>query len=453
MMEDKLIETVRKYDMLQEGSSVLVGLSGGADSVSLLHALCSLREQMRLKVYACHVHHGLRGAEADRDEAFCAELCRKWNVPYEVLHCDIAKEAEKRKIGTEECGRDVRYAFFEKLAEQYDAKIATAHTASDNAETILFHLTRGCGLIGLCGIPPVRGKIIRPLIEISRQEIEDYCRTHGLLYVTDSSNLGRDYSRNRIRLDVLPPLKEINPSLDRTLTRFSERMRQTEAYIIQEAKNALKSAEVRGGYDAGKMRQWHEVVFFAAVRILCEEFAVIPEAKHIELIKKIVYNSGAVDISGRVRAVMTQGIFRICEVRDAAAECEEYPIGTAENMCIAHKKLTYRVMNIDEYHDELKKYQFSLANSLDYGTIPLTSVFRLKKSGDRITLPYRGVTKPLRKVFNEIKLPQEKRDSVLVLADESRVLWSEEIGACKECMVTQSTEKVLVIEVEMTNKC
>ena len=152
-MEQKVWETIRKYNMLTEGEKVLVGVSGGADSCALLHCLCMLREVMGLTVYACHVHHGLRGAEADRDEVFTAQLCEQLQVPLFVLHKDVGAEAKRRKIGTEQCGREIRYAFFEEKAAALGAKIATAHTASDNTETVLFHLTRGSGITGLCGIP------------------------------------------------------------------------------------------------------------------------------------------------------------------------------------------------------------------------------------------------------------------------------------------------------------
>ncbi len=446
-MDSKVQQTIQKYNMLSAGDGVLVGLSGGADSVTLLHILCGMKDTMQLRLYACHVNHGLRGKEADSDEAFCRRLCKELEIELFVLRCNVAEEAKKRKIGTEQCGREIRYAFFAEKAKALQAKIATAHTASDNAETILFNLTRGSGLSGICGIPPVRDNIVRPLIAADRSEIEDYCRRHELRYVTDSSNLTRDYSRNRLRLDVMPVLRQINPRVEASLYDFSERMRLTEEFLNDAAAEALKKASVRGGYDAKTMAELPEAVFAAAARKLCREFALIPEAKHIELMQKIVYNGGAAEIGRGVKAVMKQGIFRICRPKQHRSE-DVYIADFSKLLCIDDKILRFRLLKIDEYHNGVKKGDFLLANSLDYGTIPLTSCFRYRKSGDSFSMYPRGLTKPVRKLFNEMKVPTEQRDSILLLADENRILWIEGTGVCRECRVTEKTKKVLVITIE-----
>lgn len=443
-MKHKVLDTIQKYHMLSQGDSVLVGLSGGADSCTLLHCLCSLRETMSLTVYACHVHHGLRGEEADRDEHFTRRLCDEWHVPLFVLHADVAGEARRRKVGTEECGREIRYAFFEEKAEALGAKIATAHTASDNAETVLFHLTRGSGMAGLGGIPPCRGKIIRPLIEVTRSEIEDYCRSSGLSYVTDSTNLTNAYSRNRIRLEVIPSLKQLNPSLERTIGGLSQRMREAEDFLMQTAETALEQAKVGGGYRAEDLQKLHTAVFSAAVRKLCMEFALIPEAKHLALLRKIVYNGGAVEIRDGVFAAAKQGIFRIYRRTQPPkiTECSWYG---RHSLAISDKKFLLFHLSMDEFHNGKKNNKFLFANSLDYDTIPLSSCFRTRRSGDSFTLLHRNVTKPVRKLFIEQKIPQEQRDSIVLLADGSHVLWIEGIGAGRDYAVTENTKSVLLI--------
>ena len=443
-MEQKVWETIRKYNMLTEGEKVLVGVSGGADSCALLHCLCMLRKVMGLTVYACHVHHGLRGAEADRDEVFTAQLCEQLQVPLFVLHKDVGAEAKRRKIGTEQCGREIRYAFFEEKAAALGAKIATAHTASDNTETVLFHLTRGSGITGLCGIPPCRGNIIRPLIEVTRSEIEAYCLEQQLTYVTDSTNLTKDYSRNRIRWDVVPVLKELNPSLESAVSGLSQRMRETEAYLSQAAEAALIQAKVSGGYAAAVLQTLPEAVFAAAVRKLCAELALIPEAKHLALLHKIVYNGGAVEIGGGVTAVMSQGIFRI--YRQTLPQDEVISGWQGQQaLTVLNKKIDLLYVNIEEFHNGEKNHQFLLANSLDYDTIPITSCFRARRSGDQLTLWHRNVTKSVKKLLIECKVPREQRDSIVLLADGAQVLWLEGIGVGQAYAVTEATKSVLVI--------
>lgn len=181
-MISKVLETIRKYELLKEGDRVVAGISGGADSVALLHCLAKGLPQYRLKLVACHVNHRLRGAESDRDEAFVRSLCSQYEIPCHVLSEDVAALAKERGTGIEECGRELRYRFFRETAAGYGegTKIATAHTLSDQAETVLFRLARGTGLRGLCGIPPMRGAVVRPLLDVTRKEVERYCAENGL---------------------------------------------------------------------------------------------------------------------------------------------------------------------------------------------------------------------------------------------------------------------------------
>ena len=434
--------------MLTKGESVIVGLSGGADSCALLCFLCSLRESMDITVYACHVNHQLRGEEADRDERFALELCKRFDVPLFVLHKDIRAEALKRKIGTEQCGREVRYRFFEEKAAKLGAKIATAHTASDNAETVLFNLTRGSGISGLCGIPPVRDNIIRPLICCTREEIESYCRKNRIDFVTDSSNLTREYTRNKLRLDVMPVLRQINPAFESAVSSMTEHLRDAESYLDAQARSALEAAAVNGGYSAKMLSELPKAIFSASVRKLCAKYTLIPEAKHIELMRRIVYNGGAVEIRNGVYAIASQGIFRITR-RDGSDSQNIIPFNMAEPTIICGKKYTLEIVNIEEYKNLQKIRKKLFYEALDYDKIPLTGVFRIRQSGDSFRLPYRNVTKPVRKLFTELKIPQENRSSLMLLADGSRVLWISTIGPSEECMVSVSTQKVLLIREEI----
>lgn len=446
-MKNKAYSAVKKYNMLQQNDTVVVGLSGGADSTALLHFLLSVREELNLRIIACHINHMLRGDEADGDENFVRKICNENSVELRVLRVDVNKEAQKRKIGTEECGRQIRYEFFEKTAAEFNAKIATAHTASDNAETVIFNMTRGCGIKGLCGIPPVRDNIIRPLIEVTRTEIEEYCRTNGYDFVTDSTNLERDYTRNKIRLDVIPVLKNINPSLESTIARMSTQMRQNEKFITDCAEKSLAEAETPSGYKTTILSRLDDTLLSVALSLLVKKHNIIPEAKHIELIKKIVYNSGAVNLKNNITAVSKQGFLRIISsVHHQENEIISY---TNQNLItINNKKISILLMNIDEFNKYKKINNLVFNNSMDYDTIPFNRVFRTRKSGDVFTLPKRNITKSLKKYFIELKVPQEKRDEIILFASGSDILWIEGIGVSKKYRVSTDTKKVLVLEIK-----
>ncbi len=226
---NKLLDTAGRHKMFEPGRGVLVALSGGADSVALAAALLELSSRLGIEVSAAHLNHCLRDAESDRDEQYVRDFCAKYDIPLVVESYNIKELALEKRMGIEEAARLVRYNFLEGSAERLGCgSIATAHNANDNAETMIFNLARGTGLRGLCGIPPVRGNIVRPLIDITRSEIEHYLNLRGIPYVTDSTNADSTYTRNRIRHSVLPVLLDINPS-------FVEKARDTAALLTDDA--------------------------------------------------------------------------------------------------------------------------------------------------------------------------------------------------------------------------
>ena len=199
---------IRKHGMIGKGDVVVAGVSGGADSVCLLFVLCGLRRELGFSVRACHVNHGLRGAEADADEEYVRRLCRDLGVPCRFFHEDVEWIARKRKQSPEEAGRMVRReAFLTMCREDGGTKIATAHHRDDNAETVLLNMARGTGLKGLGGIRPVTGKWIRPLLALTREQTEGYLRRRGITWCEDATNSGDEYTRNRIRHNILPALE------------------------------------------------------------------------------------------------------------------------------------------------------------------------------------------------------------------------------------------------------
>ena len=230
MTADFVLHALKKYNMLEKGGTVVVGLSGGADSVCLTHALWSIKDELDLTLVAAHVNHGIRGGEAQRDEDFCKAFCEKYGIEFKVLKADIPALSQQQGLGEEECGRKVRYEFFSSLAGE-NGKIATAHNLNDNAETLLFNLTRGTALKGAGGIPPVRDNIIRPLILTPREEIERYCADNSLSFITDSTNLKNEYTRNKIRNIIIPQLKEINSDAVSALAGFCEYAREDSVFL------------------------------------------------------------------------------------------------------------------------------------------------------------------------------------------------------------------------------
>jgi len=244
--ENKLIKKIllaeKKYSLFADKTKLLIALSGGADSCALFYALFALKEQFSLSFSAVHVNHQIRGEEAFRDETFVTELCKKEQVPLFLERVDIPSIAASKKISVELAAREERYRIFERLSKEHDFNaVATAHNANDNAETILFHLTRGSSLDGLCGIPPKRGNLIRPLILATRQEIEEYLTDQNKGYLNDSTNANTEYTRNFIRHIVLPELKKINPSLEQTLTRTAMSLSYDKEYLDAQAEEHLTS--------------------------------------------------------------------------------------------------------------------------------------------------------------------------------------------------------------------
>lgn len=237
-------QLVTRYKMLPPGETVLVAVSGGADSMSLLHFLWQKSRAGGCSVTAAHFHHGLRGADADRDEQFVKDWCIAREIPFVCEHGDVRAAAEQSGETIEEAARRLRYDFLERTADRLGAvRIAVAHQAEDNAETMLMQLVRGAGLRGLSGIPPVRGRIVRPLLTTPKVEIVTYCKTATVPYVEDATNTSRAMTRNRFRLDILPLLQQENPNLTAALGRQAERFRREDAYLDALADVALSGVE------------------------------------------------------------------------------------------------------------------------------------------------------------------------------------------------------------------
>ncbi|MCL2087246.1 MAG: tRNA lysidine(34) synthetase TilS [Oscillospiraceae bacterium] len=317
---NKILQVVEQYSMVKHGDVVTVGLSGGADSVALLYSLIGLSGELGIDVRACHLNHNLRGEESERDERFVRELCDKLKTPLVVKSVDI-KSLKRKHQSIETAAREERYSFFQELSH---TKIATAHNADDNAETLLFNLSRGSALKGLCGIPPLRGNIIRPLIYCERAEIENYCAENDLDYVTDSSNFSDEFTRNRIRSRIVPLLKELNPNLLSGINRMTDTLRRDEEFIsslaVQTMKEALvlvseNSAQVEESgykYRIDVLNAAPAVVTKRIISMILSQNNISPEHISIEGINGILAaGKGKINIKKNVFAVVKKNCFYI----------------------------------------------------------------------------------------------------------------------------------------------
>ena len=287
-MKDKVLSWMREQRMTAPGDTVICAVSGGADSVCMLHVLLSLRTALGITVEAVHFNHHLRGAESDRDEAFVRALCAKLDVALHIGNGDVRARAAKRHESVEEAARALRYAFFASLP----GLIATAHTQDDNLETVLLNLTRGTGLAGLCGIPPKRESFIRPMLAVSRTEIEAYLEQNGLSHVTDSTNFLPDARRNRLRQSVIPLLKAENPSLCETAFRMCRLLEADEAQLSAQAEVVLQQARLADGVQCSILAAYPQAVRTRAVKLLLSEIrAPKLSARHIDAVDRLLFSA------------------------------------------------------------------------------------------------------------------------------------------------------------------
>lgn len=440
-MKDKVEQTIEKYHMFEGVKEIVVGLSGGADSVSLAFLLLQLSEKYGYALSALHFNHRLRGQESHRDEEFVRQFCLDLGIPLTVESAYVGEEAKKRKQSVEECGRDLRYEALYRLAESEHSRIATAHTLSDNAETVLFHLARGTALKGLCGIPPARDRIIRPLIDCTRPEIEDYCKENRLEYVRDSSNNDLSYTRNRIRHHVIPQLAEINSAFLEQIRRTVDSLTEDEQYLSAVSRKMEKQAQ-------GRVDFLSELPASIRRRILqnmllekggSAEYNTILRLEQIVLQKK-----GKFSVSGDTFAVVEKNILMI-QISTEPFPYFEVPLREGEQKIHEYATVTVQLLDTQNYKKNEnihKKLAFCIA---DYDKIIDKPFFRQRMMGDRLRDNSRGVSKTLKKWFNEKKYPVSYRDKALILADGAGVVAAEGMGTDERCQITEQTKRVLLV--------
>ena len=399
-MLDKVLAQLRAYEMVQQGDRLICAVSGGADSVALLWSFYLLREKLGITLEAAHFNHGLRGAESDRDEAFVKSLCDRYDIP-----CHVGRGAvTPGKKGLEAAARDARYAFLRSL----DGKIATAHTADDNAETILMHLVRGTGLKGLGGISPVNGAVIRPMLTVTRDEVLVFLDEYHLDFVEDSSNAADDFLRNRLRHKVMPLLKEENPRLSRNLSSMAMELRQDEDFLWSNTVAAADVRSLRAEHPALRRRSLAEFLQQAGVKE--------PERAHIDMAEKLVFSdkpSARAEFPGGV--ILRRQYDRLTFGEETAV-LEERTLRPGDTVVLPNLRIICR--ETAEPHKQVNCFTVALVGEM---------VLRSRRPGDKLRL--HGGTKTLKKVLIDRKIPEADRNAIPVIADDLGVLGVFGIGA------------------------
>lgn len=430
-----------RYNMPLFGRTIAVGVSGGADSMALLHVLLELKDEFAMNIIACHVNHGIRGETADRDEKFVVEACKRLGVDVRILRADVPGTAKKMHLGVEECGRRTRYDFFNSVAD--DVIIATAHTLSDRSETLLLNIARGASVKGLCSIPAVRGNIVRPLIDCTRADIEKYCSDNSIEFVTDETNFEDIYSRNRIRLNVIPELKKLNPSLERAFMRLISNAEEENDFMNGFSREILGKVKLKNGYNARLLNDEHPAVRKRVIfEIINNETGIAPEAVHVEQVDKIL-QGGRTEIIGDTVVEVKNGVMKINPQKEEIADWEfdfdslsaEIPFGKIRGEIIHRNNLSLK----QSVHNKV----------LDYDSIVGHCVLRNRRPGDKMKLAGSSCTKTLKKLFNEKHI--ENRNCAAVLADEAGICWVQGLGCADRCKIKPETDKILIIGEDKQN--
>ena len=446
-----MITRVRKYirdnRMLKAEDMVVAGVSGGADSIAMLHILKSLQKEIGFSMEVVHVHHGIRGQEADRDEQFVEKICRDWGIPFRSRHYPVPELSGKWKLGEEETGRIVRKQAFQEEKQRLgfsgeqskkngQFRVALAHNRNDLAETMLHHLARGTGIRGLSGIQAVNGEIIRPVLCLERKEIVNYLKERGISYITDSSNLSDDYTRNRIRNHILPAMEQkINAKAVEHMAETARVLAEADSYLQKKGRELLAGCRKENGYLLDEK-------FFAQDLIL-QEYAVMEAFEilsgkrkdftslHVDQVLSLQKkeNGRYINLPESLRVIRQYGGLREMSMELPVPGILESPFGVFESKIFSYKK-----QKIEE-----KKY----TKWFDYDKIKNSPCVRTRRQGDYLTVNSEGGRKKLNRIFIDEKIPAEMRDRLPVVAAGSEILWIPGGRMNEKYKITSTTGRVL----------
>lgn len=458
-----------QHQMLQKGDRIIVAVSGGPDSICLLHLLSSIKDEFALELYAAHVNHCLRGKESEGDEAYVRDFCKSIGIPLYTKKVDINEYAKNKKLSSETAGREVRYLFFSELLEKLKAdKIALAHNANDQAETMLMRIMRGTGIEGLLGIKPIReGIYIRPLLFLTRKEIERYCKENQLNPRIDSSNLQNIYNRNKIRLELIPYIQEnFNKDIIQSLNRLSMLITADNDFIEQESELRYESYSKRENKKVILVKEAFNEKEAIITRMLRMAIRDIKgdlnnfEAKHI-------YDVMALQSQGTGKSIMLPGgitadntygdisLYYRSKEKDLI-KAEVFEIIDTNKLETAEKSGTAIQIRLKETDYEIK-FSFedkglglnlkkdNFVKFFDYEKIKSKIIIRTRKEGDKFT-PY-GMKgqKKLKDFFMDEKIPKDQRDTIPLLCFDEEIAWVVGYRVSENFKVTKDTNKILKV--------
>lgn len=454
-MITKIKKTIRKYSLMERGERILVALSGGADSSALLSLLHCLSVELGLKLFPAHFHHGQRGREADEDEAFCRELAQKYDL---VLKAGkITRPDVPRGMSPEDYFRRERYTFLDRVASECGTgKIALGHHLDDQAETVLLNMLRGGGPAGLRGILPVRdNKYIRPLIEVSRQEITEYLNKEGIGYRQDSSNTSDVYLRNRIRHELIPFLKEkYNPSIEKTLSRMAEVLRRDEEYFKACIEEILSSAHIEKTTGSVSVavdyfKGLHPAIGYRLVKTLLEGMAPAGGGfsfTHIESVFRLIADGAtgkSISLSHRLVARKNYGLVVISQQTGEGNPDYEYGVTIPDRVIIKERRM---ILSVKRHCARDVEFGSGGRVFIDADKINGPLVVRNRRKGDRITPLGMDGTQKIKKLFIDRKITRTDREKIALLVDDESVVWIENMHPSERVKITPETKNVVSLE-------
>jgi len=459
-INEQFLKYIKENDLIRDGEGIVVGLSGGPDSVCLLNLLCSIREGMNLKIGAAHINHMLRAKAADEDEEYARSLCKKLNVEFFCKRVDINKYGKEKGLSSETAGREVRYAFFDYVMESLGfSKIATAHNSNDQAETVLMRIMRGTGLEGLTGIPVKRDeRYIRPILFMQRQVIEDYCKEAGLEPRIDESNMERLYSRNKVRLDILPYMKEnFNQDIVETINRMVFLLKEDNSYIMEQVDKCYISNCIKCNGDViinKKAFEYNNAIINRVIRRAIKEVGgnkYDVEMKHIKEVISLrnMSTSKKFDLPSGIYAQNIYGdIFIRLKTNKNKEECEELVLSKKD---ILHKEIYFKnyIFNfeVSVYEKNIDFIKNNEIKYFNYDNINGNIIIRRRKEGDKIIpLGMKG-SKKVKEIFIDMKIPQEDRDLIPVIQFGEDIAWVVPMKVSDKYKITDKTKNILKIVV------
>lgn len=458
-MIEQVKKTVQKYHMLRQGDGVVVGVSGGPDSICLLHLLNSLKEFYGIRLHAAHLNHLLRGQASDEDAKYVRDFCERLDIPFHLKEVDVKHISKQQGISEELAGRQERYRFFFEIARKVGAnKIAVAQNINDQAETMLMRFIRGSGPEGLGGIKPVRGDgVIRPLIEVERKAIEEYCRRYQLNPHIDETNLKPLYTRNKIRLKLIPDiLNEYNPGFVTTAAVTADIMREDndffESYISNTIEGQLSLEKDKVWLSAAFLLEQHPAIQRRVIRKAIEKIKGDTrniEYKHVNEILAMVGKQCtglSMDLPDGLRAEIVYGTLYIHTSPKKEMGKFKYPLypNTKTFVKQINAIVTTRLIN----HQALKQIkQNKYMKAFDYNQLNEELYIRNRMPGDRFMPLGMTGTKKLKDFFIDLKIPREERDQIPLIATKNDIVWVVGYRMNEKYQCTEHTKDILIIEI------